>query len=132
MVLVPALLDTVCPVLYSCRDTTTALAGLIPADQFWRWKDMWTNSLRSAVFSATLIVYLTNGTLLPLQDVGEQLGSEFISRRTYLIVARHAGPVKDEWKDKFILSVEDYLHGVISLVNELVCLRPANALHHPM
>lgn len=29
-------------------------------------------------------------------------------------------PVKEEWKDRVALPVEDYLHGVISVVNELV------------
>jgi hypothetical protein len=28
--------------------------------------------------------------------------------------------VKEEWKDRIALPVEDYLHGLISLVNELV------------
>ena len=28
--------------------------------------------------------------------------------------------VQDEWKDRFTLSIEDYLHGLITLVNELV------------
>jgi hypothetical protein len=28
--------------------------------------------------------------------------------------------VKEEWKDRVTLPVEDYLHGLISLVNELV------------
>lgn len=28
--------------------------------------------------------------------------------------------VKHEWKDRFILSVEDYLHGLITMINELV------------
>jgi hypothetical protein len=30
--------------------------------------------------------------------------------------------VKEEWKDRLAISAEDYLHGLISLVNELVCL----------
>jgi hypothetical protein len=28
--------------------------------------------------------------------------------------------VDDEWKDRVAIATEDYLHGVISLVNELV------------
>lgn len=35
--------------------------------------------------------------------------------------------VKDEWKDRFSLTAEDYLHGLITLVNELVrLLNPAS------
>ncbi|KAI0761964.1 Translin [Trametes elegans] len=96
-----ALLDTARPIFESCRETTTALAAIIPPNQFWKWKDMWVNSLRNVVFSATLVEYLHRGTLLSLQQVSETLG------------------IKPEWQDRFTLSVEDYLHGVISLVNEL-------------
>jgi len=62
---------------------------------------MWTNSLRAAVFSAVFIEYLASGTLLSLSNVSEQLG------------------ISNDWKDRFILSVEDYLHGLITMVNDL-------------
>ncbi|KAI8978690.1 Translin [Trametes punicea] len=97
----PALLDTARPVLASCRDTTASIADIIPPNQFWKWKDMWSNSLRNAVFSATLIEYLQSGGLLSLEQVAELLG------------------INPSWQDRFALVVEDYLHGIISLVNEL-------------
>ncbi|KAI0754948.1 Translin [Daedaleopsis nitida] len=96
-----ALLDTARPVLESCRETTAALANIIPENQFWRWREMWQNSLRNAVFSATLIEYLSSGALLSLPGVAETLG------------------IRSEWQGRFALPAEDYLHGVISLVNEL-------------
>ncbi|EIW59484.1 Translin [Trametes versicolor FP-101664 SS1] len=97
----PALLATARPVLASCRETTAALADIIPPHQFWKWKDMWTNSLRTAVFAATLAEYLQDGALLSIQQAAEILG------------------IKPEWQDRLALPVEDYLHGVINLVNEL-------------
>ncbi|KAI0712191.1 Translin [Earliella scabrosa] len=97
----PALLDTARPVLDSCRETTSGLAAIIPENQFWRWKEMWQNSLRNAVFAATLVEYLHSGGLLPLPAVAEKLG------------------IQPEWHGRFALPVEDYLHGVITLVNEL-------------
>ncbi|GBE84924.1 Translin-1 [Sparassis crispa] len=97
----PVLLDSVRPVLESCRETTAALADLVPPNQFWRWKDMWSISLRNAVFGATLVEFLRSGSLLTLPRVSDVLG------------------IKVEWKDKFALTAEDYLHGLITLVNEL-------------
>ncbi|KAK7048359.1 Translin [Favolaschia claudopus] len=97
----PELLDSVDPVLHSCSEITLAIADVIPPDQFWRWKDMWSNSMRSAVYAAALIQYLRNGTLLSLPRASEILG------------------INGEWKDRFSLPVEDYLHGLISMVNEL-------------
>ncbi|KAH7909029.1 Translin [Hygrophoropsis aurantiaca] len=98
---IPALLEVVRPVLHSCQETNAALASLVPPNQFWRFKDMWSNSLRTAVYSAAFVEYLTSGKLISLRDVAENLG------------------IKEEWKDCFSLAVEDYLHGLISLVNEL-------------
>jgi hypothetical protein len=33
-------------------------------------------------------------------------------------------PVREEWRDRFALPAEDYLHGIVGLVNELVCFHP--------
>ncbi|KAF9220940.1 Translin [Gyrodon lividus] len=98
---VPPLLDSVRPILRSCHDTGAAIAALIPPNQFWRWKDMWTNSLRTAVYSAALVEYLSSGSLITLSQTSEVLG------------------IKEEWVDKFSIAVEDYLHGLITLANEL-------------
>ena len=35
-------------------------------------------------------------------------------------------PVREEWKDRFTLVPEDYLHGVITVINELVRTRPSS------
>ncbi|KAF8158283.1 Translin [Crassisporium funariophilum] len=98
---VPALLDSARTVLLSCRETTHALSVTVPENQFWRWKDMWSNPIRTAVFAATLIEYLSGRTLLSLPQAANMIG------------------IKEEWSDRVNLPVEDYLHGLISLVNEL-------------
>ncbi|EIW80968.1 Translin [Coniophora puteana RWD-64-598 SS2] len=98
---IPAILDSVRPMLSSCQETSTAMADIIPPNQFWRWKDMWTNSLRTAVYAAALVEYLATRNLIPLDDVAKILG------------------IKSEWKDRFSLPVEDYLLGLITMVNEL-------------
>ncbi len=76
---VPALLETIRPVVRSCHKITTTLAEMIPQDELWKWKELWTAPLRSAVFSVVLACFLTDGTLAPLAAVAEQLGSTFIS-----------------------------------------------------
>jgi hypothetical protein len=73
---VPVLLDSIRPVLHSCRDANAGLAALIPAHQFWRWKDQWANSLRTAIFAASLVEYLTSGKLISLAHVSDILGSK--------------------------------------------------------
>lgn len=77
--LVPVIVDAVRPILHSCQQNTAALASLIPANQFWRWKDNWANPLRNAIFSAALLEFLTSGHLVTLAHVGEILGSKLSS-----------------------------------------------------
>lgn len=62
---------------------------------------MWTNSLRTAVFTVVMIEYLTKRDLISLQGVSDMFG------------------LKVEWTNRMTLPVEDYLHGVISMVNDL-------------
>ncbi|KAJ3568748.1 hypothetical protein NP233_g5512 [Leucocoprinus birnbaumii] len=95
------LLESVQPVFLSCRETISQLASIVPENQFWRWKDMWTNSLRTAVFSVAMVEYLTKRDLISLQGVSETLG------------------FKAEWSSRVALPAEDYLHGVITMVNDL-------------
>jgi len=52
------------------------MAALIPPNQFWRWKDMWSNSLRTAIYSSALVEFLTTGKLISLPQVSQILGSE--------------------------------------------------------
>lgn len=84
---------------------------------------MWSMSLRQSVFSAILIEYLTNGTLLSITATSDQLGSRYSDQslsHASKITYHGLFKVQEEWKDRFVLSVEDYLHGVITMVNELV------------
>ncbi|KIK99637.1 hypothetical protein PAXRUDRAFT_822557 [Paxillus rubicundulus Ve08.2h10] len=98
---IPPLLDSVRPILRGCHDTSAAIAALVPPHQFWRWKDTWSNPLRTAVYSAALVEFLSSGSLISLSQTSEVLG------------------IKEEWADRFSIAVEDYLHGLITLANEL-------------
>ncbi|KAJ7505329.1 Translin [Mycena galericulata] len=95
----PELLDSVNPVILSCRDITASIAGVIPPDQFWRWKDMWSNSIRAAVFASALIEYLRNGSLLSLPRASEILG------------------IQEEWKDRMVNELSRYAVNAVTLGN---------------
>lgn len=75
--IVGALLDSARPIVQSCRKNSFALAGIIPQNQFWRWKDMWSFSLRNAIYSAALIEYMSTRTLISLEQVSAALGSKW-------------------------------------------------------
>jgi len=74
--IVAPLLDNVRPIIRSCEKISSALANIIPPNQFWRWKDMWSNSLRNAIYSAALVEYMTTRNLISLEQVSAALGSE--------------------------------------------------------
>ena len=78
IIAVPALLTSVRPVLLSCQKNTLELSLIIPKNQFWKWRDLWTNSFRTAVFAAALIEYLSSQTLLTLHQASEAIGSKIM------------------------------------------------------
>ncbi|KZO96944.1 Translin [Calocera viscosa TUFC12733] len=97
----PKIISTVKPVVESCKDDTRAIAFLVPPNNYWRWKQMWSQAVQGVVFTLALCKFLEDGTLITLPEVSQVLG------------------VEADWKDRFTIATEDYLHGIISLVNEL-------------
>lgn len=83
---VPALLETIRPVFRSCHGITVTLAGIIPQDEVWKWKELWTAPLRAAVFSVVMACFLTDGTLAPLAAVAEQLGSTSVFSWKFVVM----------------------------------------------
>lgn len=75
---VPAWLDSVQVVLYSCREVTSALAEVVPENQLWRWKESWSISLRNAVFSALMVEFLS---LMMLGSIGFAVRQTLLSAR---------------------------------------------------
>ncbi|KAI9512407.1 translin [Russula earlei] len=98
---IPALLETIRPAFDNCHEIIATLAETIPHDEVWKWKELWTPPLRAAVFSVVFVRFLIDGTLASLATVADQLG------------------IKEEWEDRFSITPEDYLHGVITFINEL-------------
>jgi hypothetical protein len=76
VVLVPPLLGEVRPIMTAIHGTNASIAELIPPKEFWRWKDLWISPLRNAAFSAVLMEFLTNASLLSLTDTSHVLGSK--------------------------------------------------------
>ncbi|KAJ1303176.1 hypothetical protein OPQ81_011375 [Rhizoctonia solani] len=98
---VQPLIESSSSLVKSCHEEFTKIASVVPQNQFWRWKDMWTRSLQSIIFVAALAEYLSTERLLTLPECEQLLG------------------VSSEWRGRFQIPSEDYLHGIISLVNEL-------------
>jgi len=86
--------------------TVAALAVMVPQWQFYRYSDMWSRSAQSASFCVTLIGWLEVDRLVTKEEVASTLA------------------IDQAWKDHFILTTEDYLHSLISLISELARLCP--------
>ncbi|PVF97191.1 Translin [Serendipita vermifera] len=97
----PILLDTIQPSLETCTGPVTTIAELVPPQQYWRWKDLYSRQIQNVVFVVVLCEYLRSHKLSSLQDVSNMLG------------------LKQEWYGRVHVQAEDYLHGVLSVVSEL-------------
>ncbi|KIO22252.1 hypothetical protein M407DRAFT_119461, partial [Tulasnella calospora MUT 4182] len=100
----PELIAAIQPHIGSIHENLETLAELVKPEEFWRVKDMWARHLQSAVYVICMCEWLKNGKLATIDQVSKELG------------------VKPEWQDRFVLASEDYLHGVISVTNELARL----------
>ncbi|KEP47423.1 recombination hotspot-binding protein (translin), related protein [Rhizoctonia solani 123E] len=98
---VKPLIESSSSIVKGCHEEFAKIAQVVPPNQFWRWKDMWTRSLQNIIFVAALDEYLSTERLLTLPECEQILG------------------VSIEWRGRFQIPSEDYLHGVIALVNEL-------------
>lgn len=83
---VPALLETIRPIFRSCHGITATLVRMIPQDEVWKWKELWTATLRAAVFSVVMACFLADGTLAPLGAVAEQLGSTSVYSFSFVVM----------------------------------------------
>ncbi|KAG8772165.1 hypothetical protein FRC12_003222 [Ceratobasidium sp. 428] len=109
-------------VVKTCEEELSKIASLIPPNQFWRWKDMWTRHLTSILFVAALNEYLTTERLITLPEC-ETLLQGILNHLDGLPTSdihRYTSfPVQSGWKGRLQIASEDYLHAIIALVNEL-------------
>ncbi|GAA5871720.1 hypothetical protein JCM8547_008123 [Rhodosporidiobolus lusitaniae] len=98
---IPSLLSTLDPTLPSLRTALAQLASLIPKEQFYRYSDLFSRAIQTASYVVVMKVFLQREDVASKSEVAEALG------------------IKDEWRDHFFLTTEEYLHSLISLVNEL-------------
>ncbi|GAA5958853.1 hypothetical protein JCM21900_002256 [Sporobolomyces salmonicolor] len=97
----PALLASLDPLLPPLRAALANLAQLVPPQQFYRYSDSFSRSIQTASYIVVMRVFLESEDVATKEDVAGQLG------------------ILEEWRDHFFLSTEEYLHSLISLVNEL-------------
>lgn len=90
------------------REAIAELAQAVPAEEYYKvrdrltqWNETWTWSVRNAVFGACFSYYLGTGHLLQKEQAAEVLGMNAVPH------------------DRMMLATDEYLHGLISMVNEL-------------
>ncbi|GAA5820817.1 hypothetical protein JCM11251_001828 [Rhodosporidiobolus azoricus] len=98
---IPQLLASLDPTLPALRSSLANLAQLIPREQFYRYSDSFSRAIQTASYIVVLRAFLEREEVASKGEVAEALG------------------IKEEWRDHFFLSTEEYLHSLISLVNEL-------------
>ncbi|BGP03547.1 hypothetical protein RTBOTA2_006326 [Rhodotorula toruloides] len=97
----PALVASLDPTLPALRTALAKLADLIPPQQFYRYSDSFSRCIQQASYIVVFRVFLEREDVATKEEVAQQLG------------------IQEAWKDHFFLSTEEYLHSLISLVNEL-------------
>lgn len=77
------------------------LAEKIPDNQYYRYNDQWRFVTQRLAYLATLLVYLRDERLISREEVATLLG------------------VASKREEGFHIDLDDYLHGILSMTNEL-------------
>ncbi|WFD02640.1 Translin-1 [Malassezia obtusa] len=90
------------------RAAIAALAEAVPPQEYYKvrksltqWNETWSWSVRNAAFGACFAYYLGTGKLLSKEQTADVLGMNSVP------------------EDRMMLATDEYLHGLISMVNEL-------------
>ncbi|SPO44022.1 related to Translin [Moesziomyces antarcticus] len=87
-------------IVVKLRQKVTELVELVPQGQFYRWCDDFSGAVRNVASSIALLVLLCTGSLVTKKQVEQVMGV-------------------DEGKASVHVATEDYLHGIINMLNEL-------------
>ena len=88
--------------LQIARDKLRSLRSVVPIGRYYKFNPMWSFSMHRLITCVSLMHFLQGGTLVTLQEVSVQLQ-----------IDSEIGP------DKFPLTLEDYLVGILFLASEL-------------
>ncbi|KAJ1723975.1 Translin-1 [Coemansia erecta] len=97
--------DSVSPQFAEIKQKISELRSLIQPVTFYKYNDMWSYAMQTACALTVFTVYLKHGRLASPEDIEEYLGPK---------VNVSNGEVTE-----FVITIEEYLHGVVSLFGEL-------------
>ncbi|KAF9173931.1 hypothetical protein BGX21_011275 [Mortierella sp. AD011] len=80
------------------------VARIVPMNQYYKYNGLWTGPMQQACFLATLTMYLEHERLITVEEL-----EGFFAAKVDL----------DNNMTDFRISIEEFLHGVVSLTNEL-------------
>ncbi|KAK3595085.1 hypothetical protein CHS0354_043186 [Potamilus streckersoni] len=97
----PSICETVSLMFHIIQEKMRSLAELVPANQYYRFNDIWRFVIQRLVFLAAFLTYLQSETLVSRNTVATLIG------------------VKVNREDGFHLDLDDYLQGLLQLASEL-------------
>ncbi|KAJ2710985.1 Translin-1, partial [Coemansia spiralis] len=100
-----AVADSIGPQFDAIRESIRSLSEVVTPATFYRLCGMWTHALQTACAQVAFAVYLAEGRLATPEDVEKRLGCKI--------------NMANQEVTEFVVTLEEYLHGLISLFSEL-------------
>ncbi|KAJ2461047.1 Translin-1 [Coemansia sp. RSA 2424] len=97
--------DSIKPQFEAIRQNIGTLVGLIQPVAFYKYHEMWTNAIQSACALVVFAVYLDSARLATPEDIQAYVGCRVNTDNTDIA--------------EFVITLEEYLHAIVSLFNEL-------------
>ncbi|KAJ2002845.1 Translin-1 [Coemansia thaxteri] len=99
------IIDAVAPSFQAIRKCISTLVGLVEPVAFYKYHDMWSNAVQNACALVVFAVYLDHARLATPEDIQEFLGCRVNTENNDIA--------------EFVITLEEYLHALISLFSEL-------------
>ncbi|KAJ2451437.1 Translin-1 [Coemansia sp. RSA 2424] len=97
--------DSIKPQFEAIRQNIGTLVALIQPVAFYKYHEMWTNAIQSACALVVFAVYLESARLATPEDIQAYVGCRVNTDNTDIA--------------EFVITLEEYLHAIVSLFNEL-------------
>ncbi|KAI1321350.1 hypothetical protein EDD11_006687 [Mortierella claussenii] len=93
------------------------VAKIVPVNQYYKYNSLWSGPMQQACFLATLTMYLEHERLITVEEL-----EGFFAGILHLLSENLEYLIKvdlDNRMAEFQISIEEFLHGIVSLTNEL-------------
>lgn len=109
----------------SVRNQLSKVSELVPENKFYKYQHLWNSSSQQTCSVIAIILFLAEDRLATIQDIAKYTGIPILLDQDMAAVENSNNPAS-----AFHFTLDDYLHGLINLSNEIPRLAITSVIQH--